>query len=118
MLARNPPQDRVHYVKQIIVSANLNLLKQASESKSSKSVNQMFRQSIQKHNRGLEVIRMDFNGNVSRKSNSFDVQVVEEFNNLPKHLRSPTLTSQKFKILLKKHILTTNLLVKHNNHTI
>ena len=50
-------------VKQIIVSANLNLLKQASESKSSKSVNQMFRQSIQKHNRGLEVIRMDFNGN-------------------------------------------------------
>ena len=105
-------------VKQLITPANLNLLKQALDQKSAKTINEMFRQNCQTQNRRKTVIRADFNGKTSRKVNSFEVQAVKEFNLLPDILRSPLLTIKGFKSQLKEYITSTNHLTRHNNHDI
>ena len=100
-------------VKQVIASANLNLLKQALENRSATSINNLFSQSQQTNQRGPATIRADFKGKAARPSHIFEVQAVAEFNLLPEALRSPFLSATQFKIKLKTHIKEMHKLEQH-----
>ena len=100
-------------VRQLVSTANLNMVKQAMEGCSSEGVNNLFRVSAPIHQRGLQTNRVDHNGPVNRKSTSFDVRSAEEYNQLPDSLKDPTLSKWRFKNHLKDHILTLHHLPRH-----
>ena len=102
--------------KQLIATANLNMLKNAIENKTSVSLHKMFRINQPAHPRGIITNRVDHTGSATRSKLCFEVQAAKEYNGLPDPLRSPLLTPKDFKALLKDHILTIHNLPIHNNN--
>ena len=102
--------------RQLITTANLNLLKLAIDNKSAESINKLFKKTTPAHPRGITVTRVDHTGPATRKQTSFEVQSAIEFNNLPDLLRSPLLTTLGFKTLLKGHISLLHPLATHSNN--
>ena len=102
--------------KQLIATANLNLLKRAMEKQTAQSICNMVKASIPAHPRGPTAIRAEHTGKAFKNKNSFVIQATKEYNLLPDTLRSPLLTAKAFKIRLKEHILTMHPLPTHNNN--
>ena len=102
-------------IKQLIASANLNLLKNSMENKTSESLHNLFKVTQPIHPRGITTNRVDHTGSVTRNKHNFEVQATKEFNNLPDNLRSPLLNTKQFKCLLTDHIPSSYLLPTQNN---
>ena len=99
--------------KQIIESATLNIMKKAINGKSSSDLNNAFTLSQPPNQRTGPAIRVNHRGKINKANNTFSVQASMLFNKLPTELRSPILSTVKFKKQLKAHILTTNHLTMH-----
>ena len=100
-------------VNQLINTATLNLTKNAISSNSSVGMNSLFRvtkPSSERRNKGL---RVDHRGPRNRSNMHFSANAAITYNKLPLYLREISLTTKQFKIKLKKHIKTTNLLAHH-----
>ena len=100
-------------VNQLINTATLNLTKNAISSNSSVGMNSLFRvtkPSSERRNKGL---RVDHRGPLNRSNMHFSANAAITYNKLPPYLREISLTTKQFKIKLKKHIKTTNLLAHH-----
>ena len=61
-------------------------------------------------NQGL---RVEHKGNADRPTLTFAANAVEHFNNLPANLRDQKLTSKKFKVKIKSHIVNTMKIPQH-----
>ena len=101
-------------VHQLISSASLNLIKAASEDLSAPSLNSLIKCSTSVHPRGDKSVRLDHTGKLSRPKSLFEVKTTAEFNILPPNLRSSKLNTNKFKVLLKEHMLSSYRLPTHN----
>ena len=100
-------------VNQLIQVATLNLLKNAICQNSSVGFNSMFRKSQPKSNLRNKNLRVDHRGLMDRNRLIFSANAVIMFNNLPSSLKQRNITPARFKIMVKKHILTTNHLIEH-----
>ena len=100
-------------VEQMITSATLNITKKALNKESSTKLNETFSYIKPRNPRATTSTRITHKGNHARKENIFSTQAVKLFNDLPPILKDPTITSKKFKVKLKKHTRTTNLLTQH-----
>ena len=80
---------------------------------SSYGLNNTFRAIKPLSNRGEPTVRLEHRGKITKKSNIFSVIAPALFNGLPAKMRNPLTTEKQFKVLVKKHTCTVNLLPEH-----
>ena len=100
-------------VTQIVNSAILNQTKRALGNMASKGLNNIFKKTFPKHQRGENGWRIVSNIPMNETKITFPSIAQDLFNNLPTQLRDMNLTIAQFKKALKPHILSTNQLEKH-----
>ena len=93
----------------------LNLVKKSISGQSSMALKNMFSIVESRHPRGVTAITLKHNGPLLRKTTNFSAHAVESFNELPPDLRNPALTCKRFKVALKKHVLSILRLKRHEN---
>ena len=99
--------------RQIINSAILNLAKKAISTNSSFGLNNIFKTIKPTSNRGGPTVRIEHKSKINKKSDIFSVIAPALFNGLPAKMRNPLTIDKQFKILVKKHSCTVNLLPEH-----
>ena len=100
-------------VNQIIEIATLNLLKNAIERKASEGLTGLFWVTKPTVNARRNTLRIDHFGPLTRSNSFFSANAVHLFNNLPLHMKNPSLSRGNFKKLVKENALENNLLTRH-----
>ena len=93
-------------VAQLISNSTLNLTKKAINKQSSHQLNNTFKVIKPTHPRQITTNRIIHNGKVSRKDNVFSENATKIYNDLPIGLKDPLLTTQQFKVKIKRHCQT------------
>ena len=100
-------------IQQLVNTSILNLAKNATEGRSSNGINNMLKVTYPKNPRKNIGARISHIGKITSINKTFQVEAPNLFNQLPLKLRDLSLTKEKFKTQLKKHMLTQHHLPTH-----
>ena len=102
-------------VKQITMSATLNITHRATRLNTSSGLINMFKTITPRIPRGTPTYTLRHNGTCNRSISNFSAFASASLNSLPPLLRNPSLTSKKFKAEIKKYIMMNWMLTQHPN---